>query len=136
MNRPTGITIIGVLAIIGGVLGICGGGILLTGGALLAGSSAATGSTQAASLSGVVLFYAVLALILGVLDIVLGVGFLQVKPWAWTLGIVLEIASIVVAVLNIVATQSYFGGVISIAIAGYILYYLNTSTVKQAFGRA
>ena len=76
------------------------------------------------------------ALILGVLDIVLGVGFLQVKPWAWTLGIVLEIVSIVLAVINIVTTQSIFNNIISIAIAGYILYYLNTPTVKQAFGRA
>lgn len=134
--RPTGITILGVLAIIGGVLGICGGAGGLAGGALLAGSGAALAGTQAAQATGMVFVYSIVLLILGVLDIVLGVGFLQVKPWAWTLGMALEIASIVLAVIGIVTTGSYFGNIVSIAIAGYILYYLNTPTVKQAFGRA
>lgn len=136
MNRPTGITIIGVLAIIGGVLGICVGAGGLAGGALLAGSSAALGSSQAVQASGALVFYSVVLLILSVLDIVVGVGFLQVKPWAWTLGIALEVAGIILAVIGIVTTGSYFGNIISIAIAGYIIYYLNTPAVKQAFGRA
>ncbi len=134
--RPTGITILGVLAIIAGVLGLCGGVGGLAGGALLAGSGAALAGTQAAQATGMVFFYSIVLLVLGVADIVLGVGFLQVKPWAWTLGIVLQVAGIAFDVFGIVTTGSIFGNVISIAISAFILYYLFTPAVKQAFGRA
>jgi hypothetical protein len=134
MQRPLGVTILGILAIIGGVLGLCGGIAGLTGGALLASSSLATTSSTAAAATGAVFIWSIVLLALGVLDLVMGVGALMLKGRAWTLGIGLEAVSILLGIYNI--TQGAVGSaVVGIIIAGIILYYLFTPEVRKAFGR-
>ena len=122
-SRPMGITILAVLSAIGGVFGIIGGlGVFALFSALGgAGLGAILGlfllATSAASLF-------------------LAYGFWTLKPWAWALGIGLEGLSIALTVLQLITGNGAIGGsVVSIAIAGVIIYYLNTPTVKSAFGR-
>ena len=62
------------------------------------------------------------------------VGALQLKPWAWPLGVVGAVASIVLSVLQLLGGD--ISQVISIAIAGGILYYLMQPGIKAVFGRA
>jgi hypothetical protein len=122
MQRPTGVTILAVLAIIGGVLGLLGSiAIIGVGGAVLGGMAVVLG---------------LVGLVSSVLSLAFGIGAWTLKPWAWMLGVVAEGLSILMSVISIVSGQSVGSQLVSIVIAGAILYYLMTPTVKQAFGRA
>ena len=121
--RPTGITILAVLAGIGGVFGLLGGfTVLFVGGA--------TSSAAVAVLGLCALAYAALL-------IAFAYGAWTLKPWAWALGVAVAIFGIVVAILQVVlGGSSIFSQLISIVIDGAILYYLNQPTIKALFGRA
>jgi hypothetical protein len=123
MQRPTGVTILAVLAIIFGALGILGSITIITGGALVGGA--------------LISILGVITLITSALALAFGIGAWTLKPWAWTLGVANYILSLVVSVIFIISGASTIGQqILSIVIAAAILYYLFTPTVKQAFGRA
>jgi hypothetical protein len=128
MQRPTGVTIIAILAAIGGIFGLLASLALLGFGAAV---SAATG------LGGLVFVAAILVLIYSILSLVLAYGFWTLKPWAWPLGIGVQVLGIVQAILQFMNdTRNVVGLVISLAIAAVILWYLYQPHVKAAFGRA
>jgi hypothetical protein len=131
--RPTGVTILAVLAAIGGILG------LLVGlGALgLAGVAASyVGGQQGAAVGGLVVFGGLAVLVFAVLSLLFAYGAWTLKPWAWTLGIIAQIVSLVGSALTVIGGGSVSGQVVSVVIALVILYYLNTPRVKAAFGRS
>jgi uncharacterized membrane protein (DUF2068 family) len=128
MQRPTGITILAVLAAIGGIFGVLGGLALIGIGSIVATTS---------GLGGLAALLGVVALMYGVLSLVLAYGFWTLKPWAWTLGVGLEVAGIVINVLQYLNNTSAIGGtIISIAINAVVLWYLYQPSVKAAFGRS
>lgn len=136
-QRPTGITILAVLAFIGGILGICGGLSGIVGGSFFGGLAASAGAGNATALGGMLVVYSIIALIFAVADLVFGFGAWTLKPWAWMLGMVLFGLNIVFQLVAVLSGWSTLGGVIiSIVIAGVIIYYLLTPDVKKAFGRA
>ena len=119
-TRPTGITILAVLSGVGGVLmAIAGIGIFVLGAVAFGGLGALLG----------IAFIAVAALYLAFC-----VGALQMKPWAWPLGVVGAVASIILGVLQLLGGD--MSQIIGIAIAGAILYYLWQPGIKAAFGQA
>jgi hypothetical protein len=121
--RPTGITILAVLAGIGGVFGLLGGFTVLFLGGVVA-------SAPVAVLGLAALAYAALL-------IAFAYGAWTLKPWAWALGVAVAIFGIVVAILQVVlGGSSFFSQLISIVIDGAILYYLNQPSIKSLFGRA
>lgn len=126
MQRPTGVTIIAILSAIGGVFGLLASLVLLG----LGAAGAVGGLGGLAFLAGIfVLAYAVLSL-------VLAYGFWTLKPWAWPLGIGVEVLGIVQAVLQFMNDSSgVVSLVLSLAIAAVILWYLFQPHVKAAFGR-
>lgn len=127
--RPMGVTILAVLAAIGGVLGILGG-LALVG----LGGLAAAGSGP---LAGMIAIFGIIALAQGVLSLAFAYGAWMLKPWGWTLGVVVEVIGIVLSVLFIIDGDSTITSqAISIVIAGVIIYYLFTPAVKAAFGRS
>jgi len=129
MQRPTGVTVLAVLAIIFGALGIFGSFAIIGGGALLASATGVSG--------GIVIVLGILTLVTSALALAFGIGAWMLKPWAWTLGVANYILSLVLSVIFIITGVSSIGGeIVSIIIAGAILYYLMTPPVKQAFGRA
>ncbi len=118
--RPTGITILAILAGVGGVLmAIAGIGLFVLGAVAFGGLGALLG----------IAFIAVAALY-----IAFCVGALQMKPWAWPLGVVGAVASIILSVLQLLGGD-IVSQIIGIAIAGAILYYLNQPGIKAAFGQ-
>jgi hypothetical protein len=121
--RPTGITILAVLAAIGGVFGLLGGfGVLFVGGIVS---------------SGAVMVLGLCALAYAALLIAFAWGAWTLKPWAWALGVAVAVFGIVVAILQVIlGGSSIFSQVISVVIDGAILYYLNQPTIKSLFGRA
>lgn len=136
MQRPTGVTVLGVLAIIGGIVGLCGGTLGLLGGAL-AGSVAVAGtSSQLAADAGILVVLSIIVLALAVLDFVFGVGALQLRAWAWKLGVGLSAVNIILDVVEIIVAHSIFGNIIGIVVNAIILYYLYQPNVRKAFGLA
>ena len=121
--RPTGITILAVLAGIGGVFGLLGGfGVLFVGGVVS---------------SGAVVVLGLCALAYAALLIAFAWGAWTLKPWAWPLGVAVAAFGIIVSILQVVlGGSSIFSQLISIVIDGAILYYLNQPSIKALFGRA
>jgi hypothetical protein len=118
--RPTGITILAILSGVGGVLmAIAGIGLFVLGAVAFGGLGALLGLA----------FLAVAALY-----IAFCVGALQLKPWAWPLGVVGAVASAILSLLQLIGGD--LSQILGIAIAGAILYYLNQPAIKALFGRA
>ena len=142
MQRPTGVTILAVLALIGGVFGILAGLLALMGGALFGGMAASAGADAgtAASIGGLFFIGAVLILTGAVIELAFFYGAWTAKAWGWMLGVIAALWNIVVPIVVGLLNGDIVGGItsniIGIAIAGVILYYLNTPAVKQYFGRA
>ena len=125
--RPTGITILAVLSAIGGVLSILGGI------GLIGLSGVAGASTGSASLFGMGAIFGVLLLASGVASLAFAYGAWTLQPWAWVLGVALQLISLGLAVLTIIGGGDIASQIIGIAIAGIILYYLMQPNIKAAF---
>lgn len=128
--RPTGITILAVLSAIGGVLGILGG-IALIG---LGGVGAAT--TGQAALFGLGALFGIVVLALGIASLAFAYGAWTLQPWAWPLGVAIQVINIAFAVLAVVGGSDIASQIIGVAISAIILYYLMQPGIKAAFGRA
>jgi hypothetical protein len=129
-ERPTGVTALGILALIGGTLGLiaaCAG--LFNSGFLTA--LRATGTAQF-----VLIATGLAALVEAVIQLVFGIGALQLRPWAWTLGVVLQMANLLTAAVNLYEGASWASQLITFLISVPILLYLNTWWVRRAFGRS
>jgi hypothetical protein len=130
--RPTGITILAILALIGGVFSVLGGLALVGLGGLAGGM---VGGAEGAAIGGLAIISGLIALVSGVIGIAFAYGAWTLKPWGWLLGVAFAILSLVSSGLTIVGGGDIGGVIISVLIAGGILYYLNTPTVKTAFAR-
>lgn len=133
MTRPTGVTILAILAAIGGVLGLLGGLTVIGVGGMAGGL---IGGAAGAAIGGLAVISGLIVIVLAVLELALAYGFWTLRPWAWQLGVILAAIQIVVAVLGvlgIVFRQDLGGAVISIAISGVILYYLNQAEIRRVF---
>ncbi len=135
-KRPTGVTVLAILEILGGLAGLVGGAALIGVAALVSSSNFATLYPQLAGIGSVsTLLYALgaLALIFGILGLVLGIGFLGGKGWAWTLGIVVGILNIVVSIAE--TAIGFSSNIIGIIFPIIIIYYLMRPHVKSFFGK-
>ena len=139
-HRPVFLTILAILAIIGGVLALLGAILFFTtGGAGIF----ASGGQAAYVTAGIVLgFVGVILLVSGILDLAFGIGTLQGRVWAWILGILAQLLTLLSALIAIIsgAFNHNFGGaissnIVSIIIAAVILFYLNSHQVRAYFGR-
>ena len=125
-----GITILAVLSAIGGVLTILGGIALIGLGGVAGASSGSAALFWMGAICGLLL------LVSGIASLAFAYGAWTLQPWAWTLGVALQIISLALSVLSIVGGGDISSQIISIAIAAIILYYLMQPTIKAAFGRA
>ena len=118
-ERPLGVTIIAILAGLGGVLGLLAALTLLSVIGLVGGLGT---------------FFFVLAMVVAIVSLVFAYGAWTLQPWAWTLGIVLQALAVVNALYAIADGDT--SGIVSLLIAGVILWYLFQPDVKAAFGRS
>jgi hypothetical protein len=128
--RPTGITILAVLSAIGGVLGILGGVALIGIGGL------AAASTGSAAFFGLGAIWGLLVLATAVASLVFAYGAWTLKPWAWPLGVALQIISLALAALTVISGGDITSQIIGVVISAIILYYLFQPNIKAVFGRA
>jgi hypothetical protein len=130
--RPTGITILAILAAIGGVFGLLGGLAIIGLGGVAAGY---LGGTEGAAVGGLAVFGGLVVLVTAVLALAFAYGAWTLKPWAWMLGVIAEVLSLIGSALAVAGGSSISSQIIGVLIALGILYYLNTPNVKAAFGR-
>ena len=137
-KRPTGVTIIAILIIIGGIL------LLLAG---IAGVVVGSLSiSQIIGLGFVIIGAIILAVGIGYL--VVSYGLLKGKKWSWTITVVLLFIGIAINVVSIIIfgyftfdtdTSSFLttnsGSIAGIIISVIILYYLYRPHVKSYFGK-
>ena len=136
IRRPTGVTIIAILNIIGGIIMLIGGIAAATVGALLPSlplSQSDLEGVPSIFLGAGAIAIGVILVILGILSFVVAYGLLKGMGWAWTLTLVLSVISIVLNAVSI-ATGN-FGGIVSIIISIIIVYYLYRPHVKAFFGK-
>lgn len=127
--RPTGVTILAVLAAIGGVFGLLGGLAVVGIGGFLAGAGGGV-------FGGLAMVVGLAIIAQAVLSLAFAYGAWNLKPWGWTLGIVAAGIGLVLSAFSVVSGDSLGNQVISIVIWAVVLYYLFTPQVKAAFGRA
>lgn len=142
MNRPVGITILAWAAILWGALAILIGilgtilGLYETAVGSVALNSGFVGGANPFALGVVTTVESALAAVVGVFDIVLGIGLLRLAHWSWVLGHVVMIFNIAVNLIGVVfAPQGWPAALVSVVVAGAILYYLRRPEVAEAFRR-
>ena len=138
MQRPTGVTILAVLAAIVGVLALCGALALVGLGSILGGIAGSRLGAGAGILVGSLgVIFGLFTLVIALLELAFAYGAWNLRPWAWMLGIVAQGISVVLGLVRLVDGRGIASGeIIGIVISGLIIYYLRTSEVKRAFGRA
>jgi len=145
--RPTGVTILGVLAILGGLGSLAVGAVLMLASIVIGALVSATEINNQLAASGYpglaglgvglialfLLLFGIVFLVLGILYLVTGIGLFGGKSWAWTLGILVSVIGLVLSIVQI-AIGSY-GSVLGLVIDVLIIYYLTRPHVKSFFGR-
>jgi hypothetical protein len=140
MKRPTAVTMISWLAIIGGALeailsfNYLGFGQL----AFSAGSVPLTFAPLVAAFAPYALFIGIIMLVLGVSSVVFGVGALALRSWAWMLGLITFSLNILFGIgymLLLGVPGVTVASVVGVIVSVVILAYLYTETVREALGR-
>ena len=114
-ERPLGVTIIAILQLIGSLVLIFGGYT-----ALLVALGLGIFGFIDVILGGVLLFF-------GIIGFIIFWGLWTLKGWAWMLAFILNLLSVIFALLSF--------DIISLIIPLIIVIYLNQGEVKAAFGR-
>lgn len=116
-ERPSGVTVLAILVIAVGILGIIGG--LIT------------------SVVGVVVWPLIVVgltiLILSVIEVIVGVGLLRLRPWAWTVAVVVTVIRLAADIIGLIQGASIPLNIITIFFNALILWYLFRPTVREAF---
>ena len=160
MERPLGVTVIGILTGIVGVASFIAGVSLVILGVFLSisNSEMSTDSNPLGSVFGPV--FGVLSAGVGAVWLEIGIGYIimsyglfKSKGWAWTITIILSIISIAISiifgiaggVLNLSSANTMNGSnslvsgiivtIIGVAIDIVIIYYLCRPNVKAFFGK-
>ena len=131
-HRPTGITIISILMIIGGIILLFTGITSLFFGPLI---SIESSSDYAISELGMLTTIVGLVLVgLGVASFIVSWGLLKGKGWARTITLLISIIAIIFAIMSLASTGDLIH-IIPIVIYGIIIYYMFTHKVKLFFGK-
>jgi hypothetical protein len=129
-QRPTGITVIAILMIIGGII------LLFTGIAPLSiGTLISIDSDSSTTQLGLLIAIGGLVLVaLGIASFIVSWGLLKGKGWARTITLIISIIAIIFAIVTLISSEDLIH-IIEIIIYGIIIYYLYTKKVKLFFGK-
>jgi hypothetical protein len=130
-QRPTGITVIAILMIIGGII------LLFTGIAPLSiGTLISIDSDSSTTQLGLLIAIGGLVLVaLGIASFIVSWGLLKGKRWARTTTLIISIIAIIFAIVSL-ASNGDLVNIIPIIIYGIIIYYMFTDKVKLFFSKA
>jgi hypothetical protein len=130
-HRPTGITIIAILMIIGGLVLLFTGITPLFIGPLISIDS----SDSSTSELGFLITIGGLVLVgLGIASLIVSWGLLKGKGWARIITLIISIIAIIFAIVSLVSSEDLVH-IIPVVIYGVIIYYMFTDKVKLFFGK-
>lgn len=134
MNRPFGVTLIGILSIINGVvrlfvpIAVFGVGIF----SVFAGG---TGALKA--MGALAMLFAVVGSVVGIVLIAAGVGMFRLSSWARSFAVVVTWIALAASAIELAFAFTKGGvdwsGVLSVALSALVLWYLYRPEVTGAF---
>ena len=128
LQRPKGITVLSLLALIGGILYFTAGFVLMFGGSLGTAAGLSEGWTIMAL--GSVMFA------LGLVSFVLGFGFWTMRRWAAPAAVAVYGAGTVMNVLSVVfANASPLSVVLPVAVAAAVIWYVQQPDTRAVLDR-
>lgn len=132
MERPFGVTILAILAILNALIGF---GVAAFAGMMFAWMGALTGGfgygPGAGFFAGIGLVVAGIATIIGIIYLLVAWGLWTGQGWAWTVTLIFTILSLIGSIFALIA----FVGIVPLIINIIILYYLTRPHVKAFFGK-
>ncbi len=128
-HRPTGITIIAVLMIIGGLILIFTGITPLFIGPLISIDI----SNYPISALGLLITIGGLVLVgLGIASLIVSWGLLKGKRWARTITLIISFIAIIFAIISLISSEDLIH-ILEIIVYSIIIYYMFTKKVKLFF---
>ena len=128
-HRPTGITIIAALMIIGGLILIFTGVTPLFIGPLISVDI----SNYPISALGLLVTIGGLVLVgLGIASLIVSWGLLKGKRWARTITLIISFIAIIFAIISLISSEDLIH-ILEIIVYGIIIYYMFTKKVKLFF---
>jgi hypothetical protein len=130
-HRPTGITIIAILMIIGGLILIFTGITPLFLGPLI---SIDISDYQISQLGLLITIGGLVLVGLGIASFIVSWGLLKGKGWARTITLIISFIAIIFAIISLISSEDLIH-IMEIIVYGIIIYYMFTKQVKLFFGK-
>jgi hypothetical protein len=127
-SRPTGVTILAILDLVGGVIAFLIGLFVVA-----LGGSGLLAQFGYGFVSAFVVAAGVVIIIIGFLGVLLGWGMWAGKEWAWLLAVILYALGALSSLASL-ATGS-FSSIVGLVIYALLLWYLWRPHVKAYFGK-
>lgn len=135
-QRPTGVTVLGALAIAAGALAAAGGFILLALGTL-AGAAGVAGADADMAWLGVLAVFGALAgvalLLYAAFAFLVAYGLFSRKRWAWYAALILAALQILQGLGSLVGLE-LVSALLGLGIGGFVAWYLLSPPVQAWFG--
>lgn len=135
MERPIGVTVLGVLALVSGLWRVLKALVWFGVGGAVAGITFLAHPVAGTVVGGMALLFGTLALVMGIFSLIFAYGAFTLKPWARTLGVWTHGGILAWSLLAVMGPGMFSERWVDIAVSGVILYYLTRPEIKQAFGK-
>lgn len=129
-TRPTGVTVLAVLAFIGGALAVFAGLALMAAGAFLGAVGAGDGGGWLMALGAAA---GVFLLVYAAFAFAVGYGLLKRMRWAWYAALVLAALQVLGGLGSLVGLD-IVGAVLNLGIGGFVAWYLLSPPIQAWFG--
>jgi uncharacterized membrane protein (DUF2068 family) len=135
MERPFGVTLLGLLSLISGALGVLKGLIWLGVGGLAAAGAALAFPVAGMFIGTLALVIGGLALLTGLFSLIFAWGAFALKPWAWSLGVTTHGFNLLWSLLVVLGPGLLRERFVTILISAIVVLYLTKPEIKRAFGK-
>lgn len=135
MQRPLGVTVLGLLSLISGLLGMLKGLIWLGVGGLAAAGTALASPVAGMFIGTIAVVVGGLALLTGIFSLIFAWGAFSLKPWAWSLGVATHGFNLIWSLLVVLGPGVLRERFVTIVISLIVVLYLTKPEIKRAFGR-
>lgn len=126
-HRPIRVTILALLAFISGILGLLASLSILSGSAIM--------SARGTELPGQVPTFGLILLVISAVQVVFGYAVRTMKPWAWAFGMVLQVTSLVLALVYLAIGAEFYSQIGGLVLGTVSMVLLLTPDVRRALGK-
>ena len=131
-ERPTGVTVLAILDIVGGaLLLLLGLTLTVLGPTVLLPFLLKAHARLPPAFVAAIGILGLIFIVPGIISIVIGWGLLKGKGWSWWLTVIFAVLGIIGSAINLVIGN--IGGIVGLIIEGIILYYMTRPHVKEYF---